>query len=108
MCRRFARRPTLHGVSAEPDLNAMLRIPGVMSAESSVGSRMDAAALEAAVMAASWSRCCAKLNEVRAQEGAALAAELRASMVRLREFAEEVASCGTGCGRRSSSGCGRG
>jgi uncharacterized protein (TIGR00255 family) len=31
-----------------------------------------------------------KLNEVRAQEGAALVAELRASMLRLRAFAEEM------------------
>ena len=37
-----------------------------------------------------------KLNEVRAQEGAALAAELRASMLRLRAFAEEMAGLRNG------------
>jgi len=37
-----------------------------------------------------------KLNEGRAQEGASLAAELRASMLRLREFAEEMAGLRNG------------
>ncbi len=78
----FREAAELHGVDGEPDLNTMLRIPGVMSAESSFG-RDDAAALEVAVLA-ELDRCCRKLNEVRAQEGEALAAELRASMVRLR------------------------
>jgi uncharacterized protein (TIGR00255 family) len=36
------------------------------------------------------------LNEVRAQEGAALGAELRASMLRLRAFAEEMAGLRNG------------
>ena len=33
--RRTVRRLRLHGVTAEPDLNGMLRMPGVMSLESS-------------------------------------------------------------------------
>jgi uncharacterized protein (TIGR00255 family) len=37
-----------------------------------------------------------KLNEVRAQEGAALEAELRGSMLRLRAFAEEMAELRNG------------
>ncbi len=78
-----------NGLAYEPDLNAMLRIPGVMSAESGVGAE-ELAGLEAAVLA-QVGPLVEKLNEVRAQEGAALAAELRGSMVRLRGFAEEMA-----------------
>jgi uncharacterized protein (TIGR00255 family) len=78
----------LHGLANQPDLNAMLRIPGVMSAESSVNAD-DTPELEAAVLA-EVPGLVGKLNEVRAQEGAALAAELRASMLRLRAFAEEM------------------
>jgi uncharacterized protein (TIGR00255 family) len=37
-----------------------------------------------------------KLNEVRAQEGAAMVAELRASMLRLRAFAEEMSGLRNG------------
>lgn len=77
-----------HGLASQPDLNAMLRIPGVMSAESSVAVE-DTPALEAAVMA-QVAPLVEKLNEVRAHEGAALAAELRGSMLRLRAFAEEM------------------
>src|SRR5215471_16748378 len=33
----FTRAAELHGLASEPDLNTMLRIPGVMSAETAVG-----------------------------------------------------------------------
>jgi uncharacterized protein (TIGR00255 family) len=82
------------GLAYEPDLNAMLRIPGMMSAESGV-SADDLAELEAAVLA-QVAPLVAKLNEGRAQEGAALAAELRASMLRLGAFAEEMAGLRNG------------
>jgi len=82
------------GLAYEPDLNAMLRIPGMMSAESGV-SADDLAGLEAAVLA-QVAPLVAKLNEGRAQEGAALAAELRASMLRLGAFAEEMAGLRNG------------
>jgi uncharacterized protein (TIGR00255 family) len=82
------------GLAYEPDLNAMLRIPGMMSAESGV-SADDLAGLEAAVLA-QIEPLVAKLNEGRAQEGAALAAELRASMLRLGAFAEEMAGLRNG------------
>jgi uncharacterized protein (TIGR00255 family) len=84
----FREAAELHGLANQPDLNAMLRIPGVMSAESSVGAE-ETPGLEAAVLA-EVGALVGKLNEVRAQEGAALAAELRASMLRLRAFAEEM------------------
>ena len=62
-----------NGLVYEPDLNAMLRIPGMMTAESSVGAE-DLAGLEAAVLS-QVGTLVEKLNEVRAQEGAMLAAE---------------------------------
>ena len=78
----------------EPDLNAMLRIPGMMTAESGVGAE-ELSGLEAAVLALVGALV-EKLNEVRAQEGAMLVAELRASMLRLRAFAEEMADLRNG------------
>ena len=83
-----------NGLANEPDLNAMLRIPGVMTAESSAGAE-DFAGLDAAVLA-QIGPLVEKLNEVRAQEGASLAHELRTSMSRLRAFAEEMAGLRNG------------
>ena len=83
-----------NGLAYEPDLNAMLRIPGMMTAESGVGTE-DLAGLEVAVLS-QIGVLVEKLNEVRAQEGAMLAAELRASMLRLRAFAEEMAELRNG------------
>lgn len=83
-----------HGLSNAPDLNAMLRIPGVMSAEGGINSE-DMSALEAAVLA-QVTPLVAKLNEVRAHEGAALASEMRASMLRLRAFSDEMAGLRNG------------
>lgn len=84
----------LHGVSAEPDLNAILRTPGMMSAEVSA-SRDDTEGLDVAVLTQLGPLLC-RLNEARGAEGSALAAELRASMLRIREFAAEVSQlrCG--------------
>jgi uncharacterized protein (TIGR00255 family) len=83
-----------NGLAYEPDLNAMLRIPGVMSAENGAGTE-ETPGLEAAVMS-QVAELVGKLNEVRAQEGAVLAGELRGSMLRLRAFAEEMAGLRNG------------
>ncbi len=83
-----------NGLAYEPDLNAMLRIPGMMTAESTVGTD-ELSGLDAAVLA-HVSPLVEMLNEVRAQEGASLAAELRSSMLRLRAFAEEMAGLRNG------------
>jgi uncharacterized protein (TIGR00255 family) len=83
-----------NGLAYEPDLNAILRIPGVMSAETSIGAD-ELAALDAAVLL-QIDPLVEKLNVVRAEEGASLAAELRASMLRLRKFAEEMAELRNG------------
>jgi uncharacterized protein (TIGR00255 family) len=83
-----------NGLAYEPDLNAMLRIPGMMTAESNVVAE-ELPGLEAAVLA-KVGALVQKLNEVRAEEGAMLAAELRSSMLRLRAFAEEMAGLRNG------------
>ena len=78
-----------NGLAYEPDLNAMLRIPGMMTADNSLGTE-ELGEIEAAVLA-QISPLIDKLNEVRAQEGASLAAELRASMLRLKKAGDEMA-----------------
>jgi len=90
--RAFREAAELHGVASEPDLNSMLRIPGVMSTEGGTGEveGLDVAVLSLIVPLVG------KLNEGRAQEGASLAAELRASMLRLQAFAEEMAGLRNG------------
>ena len=90
----FREASALHGLTGEPDMNALLRLPGLMSAESSVNEEA-MQGLERAVLPL-VDDLVARLNEVRAQEGAALAAELRASMSRLLAFATEVAELRSG------------
>ena len=92
--KAFREASALHGLTGEPDMNALLRLPGLMSAESSVNEEA-MQGLERAVLPL-VDDLVARLNEVRAQEGAALAAELRASMSRLLAFATEVAELRSG------------
>ena len=90
----FTKAAELYGLESQPDLNSMLRIPGVMSAETTVGVE-GIPELDRAVMG-EMPLLVEKLNAVRAQEGAALAAELRNSMSRLRTFADEMATLRNG------------
>ena len=90
----FRGAATLYGLANEPDLNSMLRIPGMMSIESGVDVE-DMSGLESSVLVQAGV-VVAKLNEVRAQEGATLAVELRASMGRLRLLEEEMAGLRNG------------
>jgi uncharacterized protein (TIGR00255 family) len=92
--KAFREAAMAHGLSSEPDLNAMLRIPGVMSAES-VGGAGEIEGLDAAVLS-EIVPLIGKLNEGRALEGASLAAELKASMLRLQAFGEEMAGLRNG------------
>ena len=78
------------GLACEPDLNEVLRLPGMMSHQAA-SVRDDAGVLEAAVLA-ELSTLLANFNAARAAEGAVLAAELRASMLRIEAHAEEVSS----------------
>jgi uncharacterized protein (TIGR00255 family) len=88
----FQEAAKVHHFNAEPNLNDMLRMPGVLISEGAAAlpDPTRAPALEAAVMATAPSLL-DQLNQVRGVEGAALAAELRASMLRLRGLAEECA-----------------
>jgi uncharacterized protein (TIGR00255 family) len=75
----------------------MLRMPGVLSTDAAAAAPDPARgpALEAAVMALAPGLL-DQMNQVRGVEGAALAAELRAAIVRLRGLAEEAATLRTG------------
>jgi len=92
--KAFREGAEAHGIVGEPDLSAMLRIPGVMSVETSTGAG-DTSELEAAVVAL-VPLLVEKLNEGRKQEGESLVAELRASMLRLRAFSTEMAGLRNG------------
>jgi len=92
--RAFRRAAEMHGVAGEPDLNSILRMPGVMSAENGGGAG-EIEGLDAAVLS-QIAPLVEKLNEGRRQEGALLAAGLRSSMLRLRRFGEEMAELRSG------------
>ena len=86
-----------HGLAQEPDLNAVLRLPGVLTAENtSLASSLkeDAEALEAAVIE-QLHPLIAALNVMRGQEGASLAAELGRCLARLSALVDEVAALRT-------------
>src|ERR1700680_205350 len=73
------------GLAADPDLNAILRMPGALdsAADSADG------ALEAAVMA-KVDEALARLNQMREQEGRSIERELRERMAHLAEAAKGV------------------
>jgi uncharacterized protein (TIGR00255 family) len=94
----FRNAAAQHDLMGEPDLNAILRLPGVLNGDSrgydrgsaDRGSEEEASALEAAVIAELPALVDA-LNVMRAQEGSALAAELAAGLDRLRKLVDEAA-----------------
>jgi len=68
------------GVSGEPDMNAILRVPGAMEAVApKVGDALDGAVL------ACLPEALERLNAMREEEGSATARELRDRMERLRK-----------------------
>lgn len=73
------------GIAAEPDLNAILRIPGALGGAMQVESE----ALEPAVLAALDSAV-AKLNDMRAEEGRGIERELRDRIQRLRSATADI------------------
>jgi len=73
------------GVNSDPDLNAVLRIPGALDA----ASNPDDGALEAAVMA-KIGEALDRLNEMREQEGRSIELELRERMSHLRDAVKTV------------------
>jgi uncharacterized protein (TIGR00255 family) len=77
-----------HGLKQEPDLNAILRLPGVLAPEIfSFKDELDP--LEIAVMAA-LDPLIEALNAMRAQEGSSLAAELSSCLNRLSTLLDQV------------------
>jgi len=84
----FRAAAATHNLASEPDLNEVLRLPG-MIAKQQPTSAEDAAALEAAVLA-ELPNLIASFNASRAAEGRVLALELHASMSRIDTLASEV------------------
>ena len=73
------------GVDAQPDLNAVLRLPGIMDAGDSTGDdELDSAVLH------SLDDAIAKLDAMRAEEGRGIDRELRERMQRLSAATAEI------------------
>lgn len=79
------------GLDGNPDLNTVLRVPGVLGAESRSNGDEDAAALTASVTE-QIGPLLAELKSMRAREGEALTGILLASLDRLAEATEGVAA----------------
>lgn len=93
----FRKIAAKHGLNCEPDLNTILRLPGVFSGEGRSpsssgerGSEEEMQAIEAAVLQ-EISPLVESLNAMRAQEGNLLAKELLAGLDRLRKLVDEAA-----------------
>ncbi len=82
------------GFVREPELAALLRVPGVMTTDTRA-SRPPEGEMTAAVLAA-MEPAIEQLQAVREQEGAALATELRAGMERLLTLSEGVSGLRAG------------
>jgi uncharacterized protein (TIGR00255 family) len=74
------------GITAEPDLNAILKIPGAIEGGAAAGSE---SALDG-VVETKLEEAIHKLNEMRAEEGRSIARELRERLERLQEATNEV------------------
>jgi len=86
----FRAAAARHGLAAELDLNELLRVPGMLSAQAAA-PREEAEQLEPMVLTA-LPDLLAQFNQVRGEEGASLADALRASMARLTALAEEAST----------------
>jgi uncharacterized protein (TIGR00255 family) len=84
--RTFREVAEEFGVSAEPDLNAVLKMPGALNAAEN-GDAL--AALEKHVTAA-LEQCIERLNTMREEEGRGAAVELRERMTHLSSATHEV------------------
>lgn len=79
-----------HGLSGQPDLNAMLRLPGALQSDNRGNADEDPAALSDSVQQ-QIVPLLGQLKAMRAREGEALASILMASLVRLAEAVDGVA-----------------
>lgn len=85
----FRSAAAQHGLAAEPDLNSIFRLPGVLNGDSR-NTEEELQAIESAVLKR-ISALITELNTMRSAEGDSLAAELRKGLARLSGFVEEVA-----------------
>jgi uncharacterized protein (TIGR00255 family) len=74
------------GVSAEPDLNAVLKLPGALNA----AEDGDCMAILEKQVAAALEECIARLNTMREEEGRGAVVELRDRMIHLSSATHEV------------------
>ncbi|MDI3253925.1 MAG: YicC family protein [Bacillota bacterium] len=79
-----------HGLSGEPDLNAIFRLPGVLTGDTR-NSEEEMQAVETSVMQ-QLDGLLESLNGMRMAEGEALADELRKGLQRLTGYVEQVAA----------------
>jgi uncharacterized protein (TIGR00255 family) len=84
--RAFRAAAEEFGVSAEPDLNAVLKLPGALNATANGDA---GAALEQQV-ALTLEEAIARLNQMREEEGRSAAVELRERMKHLADATREV------------------
>jgi uncharacterized protein (TIGR00255 family) len=87
----FAAAREEHGLGGQPDLNAILRLPGALQNDNRGDGDEDAAALAESVMQ-QIGPLIAQLNAMRAREGESLEAILHATLDRLAEATEGVAA----------------
>lgn len=87
----FRRAATELGLASEPDLNTLLRLPGVIAQESRPGAREESDALLQEAVLAELDGLVAALNQMRTREGGAMREDLRQSLARLLVLVEEVA-----------------
>src|SRR5690349_20563794 len=78
----FQEAAAVHGLDGKPDLNAALRIPGMLSVE---GDEELSAAVEQGVLAAAQ-EAIESLNAFREREGAAMAEEMRQRCANIRDL----------------------
>jgi uncharacterized protein (TIGR00255 family) len=81
----FRQAAEQFGISSDPDLNAVFKVPGAMDA----GTVADTEELDEAVITG-LDEAIKKLNEMRAEEGRSIAAELREILSRLEAATREV------------------
>lgn len=91
----FRKLAAEHNLPCEPDLNAILRLPGIFAADSRAaadrGSEEEAQALEAAVLR-EIGLLVESLNVMRTHEGELLATEMLGALDRLRALVDEAAA----------------
>jgi len=89
----FRTASAQHGLPGTPDLNSILRLPGIFNGDSrgpERGTEDETRAIEAAILS-ELPALVESLNTMRAQEGSALAAELSAGLDRLQKLVDEAA-----------------